>query len=303
MARAARTYNRDANGRFASGGSGGSKRSAAPSSPTRPRKPRGLVLQRRAVAQGRQKLAARQADPAASSRSKAAQKGALTKAQNKLAAAKESGRRRIQPAARPGVLRPGRPGAKPSRGTQPANTIGPTKRGSRPPLALRANSIRRYQPVTPQGRKDKGRRTPEGKATELLRNWRALNENGLAEINKRISANDLRRARRTARHLANSKRRDTEGQVARFMLGLARPEDLAAARRVITRRGLRAAAAADRGSRAGRQALEAYDRLLAPVMPKNRGKGKGKGRNNIQPGPRNSKGTPPKKRKPRKRKS
>jgi hypothetical protein len=120
----ARSYRRDANGRFAGGGSGGGKRGgSAPARPTSPRKPRGLVTQRQAVAKGRQKLAAKQADPAASSRSRAAQKGALTKAQNKLAAAKQSGRRRIQPGARSGVLRPGRGGARSARGA--ANNIRP----------------------------------------------------------------------------------------------------------------------------------------------------------------------------------
>jgi len=75
------------------------------------------------VARGKAKLAAKQADPTASSRSKAAQKGALTKAKNKLTAAKQSGRMRLQPAAQLGVLRPGRGGARPARGA--SNNIRP----------------------------------------------------------------------------------------------------------------------------------------------------------------------------------
>lgn len=113
----ARTYHRDARGRFAGGG--GSKGGSGPARPTSPRKHRGLVTQRRAVAQGRQKLAAKQADPVASPRSRSAQKGALTRAQNKLTAAKQSGRRRIQSGAQPGVIRPGRRGARPANGIRP----------------------------------------------------------------------------------------------------------------------------------------------------------------------------------------
>lgn len=118
----ARTYKRDANGRFAggsggsSGGGGGGKRGAkarqvdSPKRPSRqagtpPPKRKGLIPQRQAVSAAKQKLAAKQADATVSARSKAAQKGAVTKAQNKLAAAKQRGT--IKLAGRNETIRPG----------------------------------------------------------------------------------------------------------------------------------------------------------------------------------------------------
>lgn len=303
MARSSRTYARDARGRFASTPGGTSRKPTGGLPKRQPRKAgspppkrRGLVTQRAAVRRSAAKL--RGKDPADQSRSgtlsRRAQKGAVTRAQNRLAAAEQSGRRRVRTAA-PGVLRPGRRMAAPA--TSPSNNIRGTSRRGRSPLGLRANAIRVYRPVTRSGKRDKARRTPEAKAARRIASWRSLSKTELADINRRISANELRRARRNARHLINSKRRDTEGQVARYMLGLARPEDIAAARRVIARRGRRAAAAADRGSEAGKRAADIYSTQLAPRMPK----GKSKGRNNLRPGPRNTKGAPPKKRRPRKR--
>jgi hypothetical protein len=305
VARSSRTYTRDSRGRFASTPGSGSRKPTGGLPKRQPRKVgspppkrRGLVTQRAAVRRSAAKL--RGNDPADQSLSgtlsRRAQRGALTKAQNRLAAAQQSGRRRIQSGVAQGVIRPGRRRASPTPG--PGNNIRSTKRRGRSPLALKANAIRTYTPVTRYGKKDKANRTPEGKAARRIANWRALNDAGLADINKRISANELRRARRYARHLANSKRRDTEGQVARYMLGFARPEDIAAARRVIARRGRRAAAAADRGSEAGKRAADIYGPQLTPRMPK----GKTKGRNSLRPGPRNTTGEPPKKRRPRKRK-
>jgi len=96
----ARTYRRDAKGRFASGGSARSARQG-PASPAKgrakgsaPPRRKGLVTQRRAVAAAKGKLAAK--DPADQSikgaLSRRAQKGAVTRAKNKLKAAKEAGR-------------------------------------------------------------------------------------------------------------------------------------------------------------------------------------------------------------------
>ena len=120
----ARTYKRDSNGRFAGGGGGSansgkrsSNRGVQPRQATSPRRParpagskppkrRGLIPQRQAVANAKAKLAAKQADVNASNRSKGASKGALTRAQNKLAAAKQRGT--IKLANRGGVIKPGR---------------------------------------------------------------------------------------------------------------------------------------------------------------------------------------------------
>jgi len=304
VARSSRTYARDARGRFAS--TPGSSRKSTGGLPKRqprkagspPPKRRGLVTQRAAVRRSAALL--RGKDPADQSLSgtlsRRAQKGAVTRASNRLAAAQESGRRRIRTAAQPGVLRSGRRTVTPA--TSPSNNIRGTSRRGRSPLGLRANAIRVYRPVTRYGKRDKARRTPEAKAARRIAAWRSLNKTELADVNRRINANELRRARRHARHLINSKRRDTEGQVARYILGLARPEDIAAARRVIARRGRRAAAAADRGSEVGKRAADIYSAQLAPRMPK----GKSRGRNNLRPGPRNTTGEPPQKRRPRKRK-
>ena len=120
----ARTYKRDSRGRFASGGGGGSSggRKAAPVKLTR-RTPvsqgggrsRGHLVKRAAVAAAKGKLAAK--DPADQSikgtLSRRAQKGAVTRAEKALAAAKQGGRVRLS--ARAGVIRPGaRKGAQPA---------------------------------------------------------------------------------------------------------------------------------------------------------------------------------------------
>ena len=123
-----------------------------------------------------------------------------------------------------------------------------------------------------------------------------MNDADLADINKRIDAIGLRRARSTARRLADSRRRDTTGEVAKYMLQFARPEDFIGARRVVMRRAQRAATAAARGSKPAARAQAIYDRQLEPVLPK----GKSRGRNNLRPGPRNTSGPPPK-RKPRRK--
>lgn len=108
----ARTYKRDANGRFAGGGGGSSR--AKPVTLTR-RKPvsqgggksRGNLLKRQAVKSAKGKLAAK--DPAdrtiKGQLSRRSQKGAVTRAQRQLQAAQQSGSVRLK--ARAGVLRVG----------------------------------------------------------------------------------------------------------------------------------------------------------------------------------------------------
>lgn len=115
----ARTYKRDSRGRFASGGSASGGRKGAtskqPAAPVRkvgtpPPKRRGLVTQRQAVAKARAKLATKQSDPSASPRSRAAQKGAVTKAKKQLQAAKERGRIKLK--GKGDTIRPGKGGSK-----------------------------------------------------------------------------------------------------------------------------------------------------------------------------------------------
>ncbi len=117
MARSSRTYARDARGRFASTPGGGKK---APSglprrqprkAGTPPPKRRGLVTQRAAVRRASAKLKGLDTSGSYSGALKQrAQKGAVTRAGNRLAAAEQSGRRRIRTAAQPGIVRPGRQG-------------------------------------------------------------------------------------------------------------------------------------------------------------------------------------------------
>jgi len=119
VARSSRTYARDARGRFASTPGGGSRKPTGGLPKRQPRKTgspppkrRGLVTQRAAVRRSAAKL--RGKDPADQSLSgtlsRRAQKGAVTRAQNRLAAAEQSGRRRVRAAAQPGIVRPGRQG-------------------------------------------------------------------------------------------------------------------------------------------------------------------------------------------------
>jgi hypothetical protein len=85
--------------------------------------------------------------------------------------------------------------------------------------------------------------------------------------------------------------------VARTVLQRSPQKELRAAEGIIRERAKRAAAAAARGSKPAARATEIYDRQLAPVLPK----GKGKGKNVIKPGPRNTQGPqkPKRKRKPK----
>jgi hypothetical protein len=125
----ARTYKRDANGRFAGGGggggSGGGRRKsvklpapAARKVGSKPQRRRGLLIDRAAVKSTKAKLAAK--DPADKTikgqLSRRSQKGAVTKASNALAAAKQSGRVRLS--GRSGVIRPGA-----KKGAQPKGKI------------------------------------------------------------------------------------------------------------------------------------------------------------------------------------
>jgi hypothetical protein len=100
----ARTYRRDARGRFAGGGggSGGRRGTKLPAPAARkvgsaPQRRRGLLTQRAAVKSTKAKLAAK--DPAdrtiKGQLSRRSQKGAVTKASKALAAAQQSGRVRL----------------------------------------------------------------------------------------------------------------------------------------------------------------------------------------------------------------
>jgi len=322
----ARTYKRDARGRFASGG-GSSKpsRASAPSSPAKPRqrgtpppKRRGLVPQRRAVAKAKANL--RAADETTSARRRGGLKGAVTKAKNRLFS--DTITRRIKAPA-----------------LKVATKLRPKQRTPKPPVQPPSNNIRqlsaklhiqRQLKLTPQQflaqeernaarygnaqpATNKIIRTPvtrkgrQAKVDYLRGRIAGISGDIRDEIRdvkdslKRIKAagDELTRkwAMRTARDMA---RATGHGIVADAMRGVVRaaPErERRAARAIIRGRAKRAAAAAARGSKPAARAMEIYDRQLAPVLPK----GKGKGKNVIKPGPRNTQGPqkPKRKRKPK----
>jgi hypothetical protein len=101
-----------------------------------------------------------------------------------------------------------------------------------------------------------------------------------------------------ARNIAESRGRGARAKVARDVLKSQGRAARDAGMALIRGRAQRAAAAAARGSKPAARAQQIYDRQLAPVTPR----GRGTGRNNLVPGPRNTKGPPPKPkaRKPRK---
>ncbi len=113
----------------------------------------------------------------------------------------------------------------------------------------------------------------------------------------------MREARRwfafeAARNIAESRGRGARAKVARDILKASGSAARDAGMALIRGRAQRAAAAAARGSKAGAKALGIYDQQLAPVTPR----GRGTGRNNLVPGPRNTKGPPPPPKPPRVRK-
>ena len=140
----ARTYKRDARGRFAGGGGGGGGRKGrslpAPTKRTATGKTKrqGLLTQRAAVSAAQAKLKSK--DPADRSLtgqlSLRAQKAAVTRAKNKLAAAQKSGRIRLS--GRDGVIRPRKGGARPA-----AVAMKPATSRGLPSTAIRDRSVPR----------------------------------------------------------------------------------------------------------------------------------------------------------------
>ena len=108
----------------------------------------------------------------------------------------------------------------------------------------------------------------------------------------------LFRSMRTARDLGRRAEPGIVGEAIRGILARTPQRELGMARDIIRSRAQRAASAAARGSAVGRRALEIYDRQLTPTTPK--GGRKPRSANSLKPGPRNTQGPPPKRKKPRK---
>ena len=255
----ARTYRRDSRGRFAGGGggSGGGGRSTS--------KPR--TLPKTTTAKGR----ARTAETRARSALKA---GGGTKAARSLATAQRardwykatgSGTKRSATRPRSGIRRTGglpRPVA--------GNAVRPTARQGQRPLGLKGNSIRPLK----RGAKDLRTR--------------------LGDVRTAANAGKTRLARQSARDIAGRLRKGIDGELSSIALQNQGGRLNRAGADVIRRRAARASAAAAKGSKPAARAREIYGQQLAFT---GKGKVSRKAKNNLRPGPRNTKGVPPKRRK------
>lgn len=272
----ARTYQRDSRGRF-SGGGGATKG-------------KGTLAARSSLRRSRAKLAGAPS---------AAQRGAVTRGSNKLKAAKAASRTRLQGPAgrfRPGRSKPAGPGAPASnirrtgglKRLESANQISSTKRPRRAPLVTRANAIREFNPKTPGAKIDQLNRKI-GRKIDSIKDSSQKMKAAVSKVDK--LRNKLQRANADA--ITNRGRKGWQGDIARMEMNTIGSR---MGMKAMKRRMQRAADAAARGSKAGKRAQEIYANQVAYM-----GKGKAKAaKSNIRPGPRNTQGPPPKRRKPRK---
>lgn len=285
----ARTYKRDANGRFASGG-GSSSRGPAKVGRSGPR---GGKVGTRAE---QRRNAKAQAARTAQFQSKAS--GAGRSARDAYKAAAGAARAAGRKGPRNGIRSTGGL-PRPVAGNSIKRTTGP-RRGA---IGAKQNAIRTYRPPTRRGRAEQAKRqlgraernvlNAASKLRDELKRSKPQREALMREVNQW----QRRLSRRAARDIANSSKPGVDGRIARIALSATPGNMQRAGRDVIRGRAERAAAAAARGSKAAARAQGVYDRQLAPVLP---GKAT-KGRNNLRPGPRNTAGGPKRKRKPRKR--
>lgn len=205
-----------------------------------------------------------------------------------------SGTRRSATKPRSGIRRTGGL-PRPVAGNSIKRTTGPR----RAPIAAKQNAVRTYRPPTRRGRAEQARRqlgraerdvlNAASKLRDELKRTRPQRDAMMREVKQW----QRRLSRRAARDIVNSAKPGIDGRIARISLS-ATPGNLQrAGMDVIRRRADRAAAAAARGSKAGARALGVYDRQLAPALPGKASKAK----NNLKPGPRNTKGAPKKRRK------
>lgn len=286
----ARTYKRDSRGRFASGGGGSSSRGPAKVGRSGPRGGKtGTRAEQRRNAKA-------QAARTAQFQSRATGAGRSAREAYKAAsgAARAAGRQSPRNGIRStgGLPRP-----------VPGNSIKPTTGRRRAPVAAKQNAIRTYKPPTRRGRAEQAKRqlgraernvlNAASKLRDELKRTKPQRDAAMREVKQW----QRRLSRRAARDIVDSSKPGIDGRIARISLS-ATPGNLQrAGTDVIRRRAGRAAAAAARGSKAAARAQGIYDRQLAPVLP---GKAT-KGKNNLRPSPRNTTGTPKRKRKPRKR--
>lgn len=184
-----------------------------------------------------------------------------------------------------------RPAGGLSRG--PASAIRPTNRRSQrqPPLGLKANAVRGFEPKSPMLRIGQLERQVERRIQDMDRSMKRASK----EIKPRADKLRNRLQRQNAKAISDRMSKNwVDRELSRIELGVAGGRPGAKA---IQRRMQRAAAAASRGSKPAARARSIYANQLAYM-----GTGKPKAaKSNIRPGPRNTKGPPKRQRRRRSR--
>jgi hypothetical protein len=264
----ARQYKRDANGRFASGGS---TRSAKPAA--------------RAASKGANRLTRDNAGRITGTGNGAtARGGRLRTASGKQRATQLAKVQR--PAGPSGKVR--RPVSKGGSGSRPkASAKNTIKRTGTPLLKKPVNTIRPYRPATFDGRMAQGDRQIRGAVKGMSDDLKSL----------KGRANEMKNwtGRMVARAMADRNKKGIDGDLAGITI---KSMGTKYGMPVVRRRAERAAALAAKGSEKGKKALKIYGNQMAFMGP---GKPKKKAASNIIPGPRNA-NPPPKKKRGRRKK-
>lgn len=182
----------------------------------------------------------------------------------------------------------------------PASGIRRTTGPRRGPLAVKMNAVRAYKPATARGKAEQGlrqMRRAESDIGKVIGNLRSELQKGKSKRQNLLRKADqwqTKMERQTARDLANRSNPGVTGRIARIKLSVTPGQLQRAGADVIRRRAARATAAAARGSKPAARAREIYGQQLAGTGT---GKPSRKAKSGIRPGPRNTKGTPPKRRK------
>lgn len=278
----ARTYKRDARGRFSSTGASRSGRTGG-----------GTLAARTSLRKSRAKLAGKDAADTSvgGTLSRRAQRGAVTRGEKRLKEVRKASTVKMQGMKRSGTIaKGGRRSAPPRRpGSGPANSV---RRTGPQPLVQRGNNIKPYRPNTARGWISQIDRQINRDVADLGRNLTSMTSK-IREVRPKLDQMNREYERRNARHIANRRKRNVDGQVARTVLKAA---GTAAGRKAITRRMQRALSAAFRGSGPAKRAVGVYLDQLAGMGPGR----PSRGRNNIKPGPRNTRGEPRRRRRRRK---
>ena len=301
-----RNQPRDARGRFASTGASSAPKAktSKPKATAKPKATGGTAAAQSSLKRARGKLATN-ATPA--------QKGAVTRAKNRLSQAQAANRRRAVSSGLPsGTIskRRGKPAKPAQTGARngirptgvlnrpvPANSIKSTNRRAdrKPPLGLKANAIRTFNPKTPKlglAQLDRQLIRTIDNFDKGIRSASDAFKKAKPRINKAMRQLERSNAKDIADRLSKS---NADRLVSGIVMGEIGGR---LGTKAIQRRMQRAADAAARGSKPAAGAREIYGNQLAYM-----GTGKPKAaKNNLRPGPRNTSGPPKRTRKPRRKK-